>query len=120
MVDPVNAIVCSFALAAAIGVVDEDFLENRRYAVENIMVDNAVTEIRGKYLALYRFVNDEADAFPRFIIATMNFIEQFKYVGFKMFLKGKSVDRIPLVFPGVKIGLKQIVQQFVFVYTVEK
>ena len=119
MVDPVNAIVRAFALAAAIGVVDEDLFENRRYAVENIMVDNAVAEIRGKYLTLYRFFNDKADAFPRFIGTGENVIIQFKYVRFKMLLKGERIDRIPLIFPRLKISLKQIGLESIFVYTVE-
>ncbi len=62
MVHTLYAVMCAFALAATVRIVDEGFLKYGGYVVVYEMVHHPVTKIGSKYLTFYWFVYNDRTA----------------------------------------------------------
>ncbi len=113
MVNALDTVMCTLTLPTTVAVVDEQFFEDGRNLIVDIMMDNPVLEVGGKNLPLYRSVDNEADAGAGRIVPIKYVIHKMEQLLFKAPLKGQSIKGVALVFSGVKIGLKQVFQDLI-------
>lgn len=102
MVYPFYSVMCSFAFAATVAVVDKNFFKNRGNVIVNKMMDYPVAEIGGKNLAFYRFINNEANTWFGLIPVFKNFIANVKILASKCFSKSKAFIVLRLFFRASK------------------
>jgi hypothetical protein len=73
---------CSLSFAATVAVVDKPLFKNRRNVVEDKVMNNPIAEIGCKHFPFHRFIDNETNAWARFVPEVYNFIAKFDQIVF--------------------------------------
>ena len=108
--DAADAVERSLSGAATVAVVDEQPLEKRVEAADNVVVHDAVAEVGGKHLAQLGPTHDEGDARRNAVTSLVDVVAQLHKVMFVIQLKLQCALAVALRAAALEIGLKQVFQ----------
>ena len=119
MIHTPDAIVCAFADAAAVTVMNKGFFKYRIDIIVNKMVYDPVAKMRGKDFTLNRIVGNKTDTGFGCIGSVDHFPEQCKQIALKLLFKRERIDGAAFMGARVKIGLKQVGEDLIMINVIE-